>query len=63
MPPRAITHAAYIQFANKYKIPLTKANGSKKSIPELAKDIYSYEMRYIHHPNKGKGKYGFYINK
>ena len=63
MPPRAIAHATYIKFANKYKIPLTKANGNKKSITELAKDIYNYEMRYIYHPNKGKGKYGFYINK
>ena len=61
--PRAIAHAAYIKFANKYKIPLTKTNGSKKSIPELVKDIYNYEMRYIYHPNKGKGKHGLYIIK
>ena len=58
--PRAIAHTTYIKYANKYKIPLTKANGSKKSIPELAKDIYIYEMKYIY-PHKGK--YGLYVVK
>ena len=56
----AIAHAAYIKFANKYNIPLTKTNGSKKLIyviPELAKDIYNYEMRYIY------PKYGLYVVK
>ena len=57
---RAIAHTTYIKFANKYKIPLTKTNGSKKSIPELAKDIYNYEMRYIY---PKQGKYGLYVVK
>ena len=60
MPPRAIAHAAYIKFANKYKIFLTKANGIKKSIVELAKDIYNYEMRYIY---PKQGKYRLYVVK
>ena len=57
---RAIAHSTYIKYANKYNIPLTKANGSKKTIAELAKEIYNYEMRYIY---PKRGKYGLYVIK
>ena len=57
---RAIAHSTYIKYAKKYKIPLTKSNGSKKTINELAREIYNYEMKYIY---PKQGKYGLYVIK
>jgi hypothetical protein len=34
--------------------------GVRRVLPELAKDIYNYAMRYIY---PKKGKYGLYITK
>ena len=57
---RAIVHTTYIRFAKKYKIPLTHNNGKTKTFPELAKDIYDYEMKHILHVPR---KYGLYVVK
>ena len=57
---RAIAHTTYVNFAKKYKIPLTHNNGKSKTPQELAKEIYAYEMKNI--LNK-KGKYGLYVVK
>ena len=57
---RAISYATYMQYAKKYNISLTKPNKSKKTINELAKYIYNYDMKYIY---PKKGKYGLYVIK
>ena len=57
---RAIAHETYLKFARKYKIPVVHANGKGKTMQELAKDIYNYEMKHILNE---KGKYGLYVVK
>ena len=57
---RAIAHATYIRFAKKYKIPLVHNNGTSKTPQELAKEIYTYEMKNILNTT---GEYGLYVVK
>ena len=57
---RAIAHTTYIRFAKKYKIPLVHSNGKTKTFPELAKEIYNYEMKHIWPAPR---KYGLYVVK
>ena len=57
-PGRAIAHITYINYAQKYGIPITKKDGTPKTIKQLAKDIHNYEMKHIlNKPNK----FGLYV--
>ena len=55
---RAISHKTYIDFANKYKIPLVNRIGKAKTFKQLAIEIYKYEMKHVY---PKPGKYGLYV--
>ena len=46
-PGRAIAHITYINYAQKYGIPITKKDGTPKTMKQLAKAIYEHEMDTI----------------
>ena len=57
-PGRAIAHITDLNYAQKYGIPITKRDGTPKTIKHLAKYIHNYEMKHIlNKPNK----YGLYV--
>ena len=49
---RVIALQTYLNFAKKYKI-----DPKGKTMKELAKGIYKYEMKYIYPSGKKKGLY------
>ena len=55
--PRAIAYMTYLKYAKKYNINTKKKNGEDKTMKELAKEIHSYEMKYILPVRKKKGLY------
>ena len=55
---RAISRKTYLEYANKYDIPITKKDWTPKTMKQLAKAIYEHEMDTIFfQPNK----YGLYV--